>query len=724
MPSPTPERLNTPAVVAAVGDSITQSTGTGQLSVENPKNSWATGTDVYSVAARLSIPTAQRYNLSRNGARMTDFVGELGGKSGGSGDVAAAPATTGLVLVEFGGNDLCRDSVAEMTSVASYRTQFQAGLAKVKDQAPDALIQVMSVPDIYNLWYIRGGPQNATYHPEAESDQASGLNGARFYWGQSFFPCQSLLTSPDSYAAADRQRRLDVRTRDEAYNQVLETECAAVVRCRFDDSYLFDYTSNRPLDQPDGALLPQAQWRFTDNDISRNEGAGKFLCPVQGVVAGGCGDHFHPTKVGQGKVADAAWASGFDWSDQTVPTATAVTTTAPRGDGSFRGSAAVAFGGTDASGLKGQETRVQRPDGTVTPWVESIGLAPNRVVTDIGTSYVQVRSFDVNGNRSASTILAVTVVPPVVPTAPGTPAITATPTGLDVSWTAPIDDGGVAVTSYAVTTLADSPATELGTPVTVPGASTTDATPPAGRIVRYRVTATNSVGSSPASSVSPPTVAPFATLGAFVTQQYQDFAKRAPTSAELSAAIAGLTSGTVPPLALVHSLVDTPYWDGAYGPATRLYKAYFLRIPDPSGLDYWAGRRRAGRTLSSIAQGFAKSSEFIRRYGQLTDGAFVDTVYQNVFGRAPDPSGRAFYLGRLTAGWSRGRVVLQLSESSENIRHMAATVAVVELQRGLFGRAPTAADVALRGPTFTSGGEGPLFAELIGDPTYRTRVVH
>ena len=162
-PTPTPARANTPTIVVAVGDSITQSTGTGELSKENPKNSWATGNEVNSVAARLSVPTTKRYNLSKNGARMTDMVGELkNGKSGGSGDVAAMPATTGLVLVEFGGNDLCRDSVAAMTSVASYKSQFEAGLAQVRAQAPDALIQILSVPDIYNLWYIRGAPQNAT----------------------------------------------------------------------------------------------------------------------------------------------------------------------------------------------------------------------------------------------------------------------------------------------------------------------------------------------------------------------------------------------------------------------------------------------------------------------------------------------------------------------------------------------------------------------------------
>ena len=157
-----------------MGDSITQSTGTGARSKENPKNNWATGWEVSSVAARLGVATNKRYNLSANGDKMSDFAPQiLNGKSGGSGDVPALPADTGLVLVEFGGNDLCRDTVASMTPVETYRTQLKAGLAAVATRAPNALIQVMSVPDIYNLWYIRGAPQNSTYHPESESGQAS-----------------------------------------------------------------------------------------------------------------------------------------------------------------------------------------------------------------------------------------------------------------------------------------------------------------------------------------------------------------------------------------------------------------------------------------------------------------------------------------------------------------------------------------------------------------------
>jgi lysophospholipase L1-like esterase len=723
-PVPTAARPGKPTVVAAVGDSITQSTGTGALAQENPKNSWATGWEVNSVAARLGVATGNRYNLSANGDRMSDFAPQiLNGKSGGSGDVPALPASAGLVLVEFGGNDLCRDSVSQMTSVDTYRSQFQAGLAAVATRAPNALIQVMSVPDIYNLWYIRGAPQNSTYHPEPESGQASGINGARFYWDGLTsigvkFPCQSLLTNPDSYSQGDRDRRAQVRSRAKEYNAVLSAECAKVLRCRFDGNRLFDLTSNR-VTPPDGPLLPQAQWAFTDLDISRNTAD---LCPIPGLVGGGCGDHFHPSKQGQGKIADSATAAGRNWTDTTMPTAGATVLPSGRPSGIHRGTATVRFSGSDAGGLRGQEVRVHDPNGFTSAWVPSIGVAPDKVISQVGTSYVEVRSLDVNGNLSASTIVSVQVDPAAPPTAPVNPVITASTGGLTLGWSAPADDGGSAVTRYDITPLVGVPKSVAGTPFSTTSRSVALPAVPPGSIVRYRVVAVNGVGSSGPTS-SGFAIPPFTSPEAFVRQQHKDFQGVNPTDAVVSNGAIDLTDAVRTPAGYVERLRLTDWFDGAYGPATRLYKAYFLRLPDPSGLDYWARSRRGGRTLASISQQFSRSSEFDRRYGKLTNAAFIDTIYKNVFDRAPDPSGRAFYLRRLDDGrWSRGQVVLQFSESSEYERKMRGTVAVVELARGMNGRAPSQAQVDTLLATYATGGTDGVFAALLGSPGYATRV--
>ena len=117
-------------------------------------------------------------------------------------------------------------------------------------------------------------------------------------------------------------------------------------------------------------------------------------------------------------------------------------------------------------------------------------------------------------------------------------------------------------------------------------------------------------------------------------------------------------------------------------------------------------------------------SEFQRRYGDLTNAAFLDTIYQNVFDRPPDPSGRTFYLNRLNDGrMTRGQVVLQFSESSEYERKMRNTVLVVELVRGMTGRAPTQAQVDALLTTYTTDGLSGVVGTMIGAPAYATRVL-
>ena len=103
------------------------------------------------------------------------------------------------------------------------------------------------------------------------------------------------------------------------------------------------------------------------------------------------------------------------------------------------------------------------------------------------------------------------------------------------------------------------------------------------------------------------------------------------------------------------------------GQIDRLYQAYFLRPPDGDGLSFWRARRVSGVELSQVSSAFASSDEFAATYGSLTDGEFVDLVYQNVLGRAPDAPGRAFWMRQLAGGVSRGAVMIGFSESSEMI---------------------------------------------------------
>ncbi|MGI8938467.1 MAG: DUF4214 domain-containing protein [Iamia sp.] len=80
-----------------------------------------------------------------------------------------------------------------------------------------------------------------------------------------------------------------------------------------------------------------------------------------------------------------------------------------------------------------------------------------------------------------------------------------------------------------------------------------------------------------------------------------------------------------------------------------------------------------------MAKFFAASSEFRSRYGTLDDAGFVDRLYLNVLGRPSDPSGRQYWVGRLQSGaMTRGEVLSRFARSPEHRvrRWAAATVAI------------------------------------------------
>jgi secreted trypsin-like serine protease len=180
----------------------------------------------------------------------------------------------------------------------------------------------------------------------------------------------------------------------------------------------------------------------------------------------------------------------------------------------------------------------------------------------------------------------------------------------------------------------------------------------------------------------------------YVVRQYVDLAGRWPTASELDRWVKAFRAGNPPsPTQLPVELLAAPAWRDIAPPITRLYTATFLRNPETAGLTYWVGPGRAGRTLVDIATYFAGSPEFINRYGALDDGAFVDRIYANVFGRTPDAGGRAFWVGRLGGGLPRGVLLAQLSDSSEYRNRTATSVSTLTTWFGLLRTVPTSTQI-------------------------------
>ena len=67
--------------------------------------------------------------------------------------------------------------------------------------------------------------------------------------------------------------------------------------------------------------------------------------------------------------------------------------------------------------------------------------------------------------------------------------------------------------------------------------------------------------------------------------------------------------------------------------------------------------------MTAVSDFFARSPEFIARYGALDNAEFVSLVYQNVLGRNPDAAGFAFWTRQLQAGQTRGWMMLQFTEA-------------------------------------------------------------
>ena len=136
------------------------------------------------------------------------------------------------------------------------------------------------------------------------------------------------------------------------------------------------------------------------------------------------------------------------------------------------------------------------------------------------------------------------------------------------------------------------------------------------------------------------------------------------------------------------------------------YVAFLDRAADAAGFAYWLAELEAGQpghgtpaVLASIARSFAVSAEAKAIYPLLADpqdasdaeiDAFIASVYDNLFGRAPDSGGLAYWSQQtrqaITAGESVGAVLLDIiggtSSAGSDLQALIGKVAVgLELVR-------------------------------------------
>ncbi|GII97430.1 lipoprotein [Sinosporangium siamense] len=244
-----------PAVMAALGDSISAGFNACGWYVSCEERSWSVGreTEVRSHYRRLlALDTrlkGNNVNLAVPGATSRDITGQV---------ARAVDAKADYVTILIGANDACTRTEAQMTPVATYRSRIGTALGALKAGLPGARVLLVGVPDLKRLWRV--GKDNAV---------------ARTLWRLARV-CQSMLADPQSEAAADKERRDRVRARVQAYNTELTRLCAAYgPACRTDRGAVFEH----PF-----ALRHLSKW-----------------------------DYFHPNADGQKLLADLTFRAGFEW---------------------------------------------------------------------------------------------------------------------------------------------------------------------------------------------------------------------------------------------------------------------------------------------------------------------------------------------------------------------------------------------------------------------------
>ncbi len=328
------------------------------------------------------------------------------------------------------------------------------------------------------------------------------------------------------------------------------------------------------------------------------------------------------------------------------------------------------------------------------------GTAPNITYTPT-TGYSGPDSFTFSvsdGLLSATGTISLTVAGPSM-TVPGAPTIgtaTVAEGEATVAWTAPASNGGSLVTGYKVTPYANGTA-QPAIDVAVGTTSTTVTGLTNGVAHTFKVAAVNAVGTGPDSAasntVTPRWWLPWSSGTVAVNEIFTWMTGKPPTAAERTSWLNQLNGGTKLPADLVIALRGAADATTNVDPTVRLYSAYLTRIPDAGGLNFWLNRRRAGWTLSKISNNFASSSEFVRRYGSMSNRKFVENIYANVLQRPGDPTGISYWTRKLDAKTAnRGQVMINFSESNEyknkQVNRTHAAVVFIYLR----GKTPTLAE--------------------------------
>jgi lysophospholipase L1-like esterase len=201
------------STMAALGDSLTVALRSCPAA-DCRANSWSTGTtpavDSHLLRLREGRPGLAASNYAVSGRKVADL------------DRQVAQAVAGkpqYVTILIGTNDVCRESVAAMTPVATFRAQFAQAMTRLSSALPAARVFVASIPDPENLREAFAANAKAKAVWAADGPQGT---------------CGVFLQTPDSVAAAVTQRRAAGHQRLLDLDRQLAEVCALNPHCVYD----------------------------------------------------------------------------------------------------------------------------------------------------------------------------------------------------------------------------------------------------------------------------------------------------------------------------------------------------------------------------------------------------------------------------------------------------------------------------------------------------------
>lgn len=230
----------TPKILYSNGDSITRAFN-ADLPADNLNVSWVNGYYGFweqllglpnvkahnqRISANWGSSGRKNYVAAQNGARVDDLASQAAG--------AAGKGVT-YATVMLGGNDVCRDSIADLPTDAQFEANVRAGMATLLGNLPsNATVQVVSIPNVKRLYDI------------GKDKQALGIADCEVLWATTVlgFPCGSMLSPFNS--SADRAY---VQSRNVGYNAILkrvteELDAANPEFLFYADAYAYNFAEN------------------------------------------------------------------------------------------------------------------------------------------------------------------------------------------------------------------------------------------------------------------------------------------------------------------------------------------------------------------------------------------------------------------------------------------------------------------------------------------------